>query len=73
MSFSQTFSELNPSTSRDNLTPNPTKIDTSPSPIRYSLMEFALQNFKTPNKRSKKILIQIYVDLFTFNPSSSTA
>jgi hypothetical protein len=32
-------------------TPNPTKNDVSASPAGYSMMEFALQNFKLPNKR----------------------
>lgn len=56
ISCSQTFSELIPSISFDNHTPKPTKNDiTHPTisalPTGLSMMEFALQNFKLPNRR----------------------
>ncbi|CAF0977130.1 unnamed protein product [Adineta steineri] len=51
MSCSQTFSELIPSTSVELHTPKPTL---SILPTGYSMMEFALQNFKLPNKRRSK-------------------
>jgi hypothetical protein len=60
ISCSQTFSELIPSASFDNHTPKPTKNEMayptiSALPSGHSMMEFALQNFKVPNKkRSKK-------------------
>lgn len=56
MSYSQTFSELIPSTSIEIYTPKPNKNDSgcatlSGLPTGYSMMEFALQNFKIPNKK----------------------
>jgi hypothetical protein len=56
ISCSQTFSELIPSASLDTHTPKPTKNDIvfptiSALPHGHSMMEFALQNFKIPNKR----------------------
>ncbi|CAF2388479.1 unnamed protein product [Rotaria sp. Silwood2] len=56
MSYSQTFSELIPSTSVEINTPKPTKNDVilptlSVLPTGHSMMEFALQNFKIPNRR----------------------
>ncbi len=56
MSCSQTFSELIPSASLDIHTPKPTKNDIvfpsiSALPSGHSMMEFALQNFKVPNRR----------------------
>jgi len=56
MSCSQTFSELIPSASLDNHTPKPTKNDIafptiSALPTGHSMMEFALQNFRIPNRR----------------------
>ncbi|CAF4729667.1 unnamed protein product [Rotaria sp. Silwood1] len=59
MSYSQTFSELIPSTSLEIHTPKPTKNDIilptlSVLPTGHSMMEFALQNFKVPNRRRSK-------------------
>ncbi|CAF4054726.1 unnamed protein product, partial [Rotaria magnacalcarata] len=59
LSYSQTFSELIPSTSFEIYTPKPTKNDMACSslsvlPTGHSMMEFALQNFKIPNKRRSK-------------------
>ena len=56
MSYSQTFSELIPSTSLEIHSPSLKKNDIAHSkltalPTGYSMMEFALQNFKIPNKR----------------------
>jgi hypothetical protein len=56
ISCSQTFSELIPSTSFDVQTPKPTRNDLvypaiSALPSGHSMMEFALQNFKLPNRR----------------------
>ncbi|CAF3639551.1 unnamed protein product [Adineta steineri] len=51
LSCSQTFSELIPSASFDNHTPKPT---ISALPTGHSMMEFALQNFKLPNRRRSK-------------------
>ena len=57
MSCSQTFSELIPSTSIDMHTPKTIIIDIIPPPkppslpTGCSMMEFALKNFKLPDKR----------------------
>jgi hypothetical protein len=48
MSCSQTFSELIPSVPLETHTPKPTISELSTG---HSMMEFALQNFKLPNKR----------------------
>ncbi|CAF3546374.1 unnamed protein product [Rotaria sordida] len=59
MSYSQTFSELIPSTSLEIHTPKSTKNDIirptlSVLPTGHSMMEFALQNFKVPSRRRSK-------------------
>jgi hypothetical protein len=53
MSCSQTFSELIPSASMDTHTPKHDIVFPSISalPAGHSMMEFALQNFKVPNRR----------------------
>ncbi|UJR10303.1 hypothetical protein I4U23_014509 [Adineta vaga] len=51
MTYSQTISELHPSPSLEIQTPKPT-LSTLPSGC--SMMEFALQNYKLPNKRRSK-------------------